>query len=62
MIVLGIIPLAEGLRALTRTKNKLSIIDNPMQDALLSRFSNVASKVQVNSAVKNIDYTGSKLQ
>ncbi len=58
---LGIIPLAEGLRALTRTKNKLSIIDNPMQDALLSRFSNVASKVQVNSAVKNIDSTGSKI-
>jgi monoamine oxidase len=32
-----------------------------MQDALLSRFSNVASKVQRNKVVKNVDYSGSKV-
>jgi monoamine oxidase len=57
--VLGIKPLSEGLSQLTRDKKRLLLKDNPMQDALLSRFSNVMPNVQVNKAVKAIDYSGS---
>jgi monoamine oxidase len=56
--VLGIKPLSEGLSQLTRDKKQLLLKDNPMQDALLSRFSNVMPNVQVNKAVKAIDYSG----
>ena len=56
--VLGIKPLSEGLSQLTRDKKRLLLKDNPMQDALLSRFSNVMPIVQVNKAVKAIDYSG----
>ena len=59
--VLGIKPLAEGLSKLARNKKKLLLTDNPMQDALLSRFSTVVSDVQVNKVVKSIDYNGSKV-
>ena len=59
--VLGIKPLAEGLSQLARNKKKLLLTDNPMQDALLSRFSIVVSGVQVNKVVKSIDYSGSKV-
>ena len=59
--VLGIKPLAEGLSQLARNKKKLLLTDNPMQDALLSKFSAVVSGVQVNKVVKSIDYTGSKV-
>jgi monoamine oxidase len=58
---LGIKPLAEGLSQLTRNKKRLLLTDNPMQDALLSRFSSVVSGVQVNKVVKAIDYTGTKV-
>ena len=54
---IGIKPLAEGLSQLARNKKKLLLTDNPMQDALLSRFSTVVSDVQVNKVVKYIDYT-----
>ncbi len=37
------------------------LTDNPMQDALLSKFSAVVSGVQVNKVVKSIDYSGSKV-
>lgn len=59
--VLGIKPLSEGLSQLTRDQKRLFLMDNPMQDALLSRFSSVQSLVQVNKAVKVVDYTGSKI-
>lgn len=58
---LGIKPLSEGLRLLARNKNKLLLTDNPMQDALLSKFNNVVPKVQVNKIVKSIDYSGSRV-
>jgi len=59
--LLGIKPLAEGLNQLTRDKKRLLLKDNPMQDALLSRFSNVVPAVQVNKEVKSIDYSGAKI-
>lgn len=59
--VLGIKPLSEGLSQLTRNKKRLLLKDNPMQDALLSRFSNVIPVVQTNKAVKTVDYSGAKV-
>jgi monoamine oxidase len=59
--VLGIKPLSEGLSQLTRNKKRLLLKDNPMQDALLSRFSNVMPAVQVNKEVNALDYSGSKV-
>ena len=59
--VLGIKPLSEGLSQLARDKKRLLLKDNPMQDALLSRFSNVVPVVQVNKPVKSIDYSGAKV-
>jgi len=58
---IGVKALAEGRSQITRNETKLLLTDNPMQDALLSRFSSVASKVQRNKVVKSIDYTGSKI-
>jgi monoamine oxidase len=59
--VLGIRPLAEGLNQLTRNKKRLLLQDNPMQDALLSRFSDVVQLVQTNKVVKSVDYSGDKV-
>lgn len=59
--VVGIRPLAEGLSQLVRNKARLLLKDNPMQDALLSRFNNVVPAVQVNKSVKTIDYSGTKI-
>jgi monoamine oxidase len=58
---LGIKPLAEGLSQLARNKKRLLLMDNPMQDALLSKFSVAANAVQVNKVVKAIDYSGEKV-
>jgi monoamine oxidase len=58
---LGIKPLAEGLTQLVRNKKRLLLADNPMQDALLSRFSKVIDVVQVNKVVKAIDHSGGKV-
>lgn len=57
--VLGIKGIAEAMNLITRNKTLLQITDNPMQDALLSRFSKVVVDVQKNSQVKTIDYAGS---
>jgi len=59
--LLGIKPIADGLTQLARNEKKLLLTDNPMQDALLSKFSAVVSGVQVNKVVKSIDYSGSKV-
>ncbi len=59
--VLGIKPLSEGLSQLTRDQKRLLLKDNPMQDALLSRFGSVQPVVQVNKVVKSIDYSGLKV-
>lgn len=58
---LGIKALAEGLSLITRNKKILSLADNPMQDALLSRYSKVVVDAQLNAVVKQIDYTGEKI-
>jgi monoamine oxidase len=60
--VLGIKPLSEALSRLTRDQKRLLLKDNPMQDALLSRFSNVVPLVQLNKVVTSVDYTGAKIR
>src|SRR5690606_39028116 len=57
---LGILPLSKTLRLLNRDKKRLLLSSNPMQDALLSRFSTVVNEVQTNRRVKQIDYSGDK--
>lgn len=50
--------LAESLSLQTRGKQVLTLMNNPMQDALLSRFSNVMPDVKVSHQVKKINYGG----
>jgi monoamine oxidase len=58
---MGITGLAEGLALRSRNNTILTLTDNPMQDALLSRFSQVAEDVQVNSVIKAINYSSDKI-
>ncbi len=58
---LSIKALTEGLNLRTRNNTLLTLSDNPVQDALLSRFSKVIADVQVNTVVKEINYTGEKI-
>lgn len=48
----------EAFQMITHNDTLLLPINNPMQNILLSRFSNAASKVKLNTAVKSIDYSG----
>jgi monoamine oxidase len=50
--------LAESKALLSRGSEYITLTDNPMQDALLSRFSNVVADVQMNHQVKHVDYSG----
>ena len=58
---LSVQALAEGLKLITRNDTLLTLADNPMQDAVLSRFSKVATDVLYNRTVKAINYAGEKL-
>lgn len=58
---IGMKPLSEGVGLLQRNKDLLTLADNPMQDALLSRYSNVIVDVSTNSEVKEINYAGEKI-
>jgi monoamine oxidase len=53
--------LAQELGLLTRNNDILTLSDNPMQDALLSRFSKVVPDVEVNAKVKAINFGGDKV-
>ena len=55
---LSISDLAESRAMWTRTNELITLTDNPMQDALLSRFSKVVTDVRMNHQVKRIDYSG----
>ena len=59
--LMGIKALSESAMLLTRNNVWLTLTDNPMQDALLSRFSNVVVDVESNAVVKEIDYAGDKI-
>lgn len=53
--------LAEGFSLITRNDSILTLADNPVQDALLSRYSKVVADVVMNSVVKEINYSGDKV-
>ncbi|MEJ1239113.1 NAD(P)/FAD-dependent oxidoreductase [Chryseolinea sp. T2] len=50
--------LADSISKRNRGNESLTLMDNPMQDALLSRFSKVATDVHTNHQVKRINYSG----
>jgi len=58
---IGMKSLSEGFALLQRNQDILTLADNPMQDALLSRYNNVMVDVQTNSEVKEINYAGDKV-
>lgn len=58
---LGMKGVAEAAALLMRNTNRTMLRANPMQDVILSRFSNVLSLVELNSAVTAIQYTGDKV-
>lgn len=58
---IGMKALSEGIALLQRNNEILTLADNPMQDALLSRYSNVMVDVQTNSEVNEINYSGDKV-
>jgi monoamine oxidase len=55
---IGMKQLADSASLRTRGNELLTLTDNPMQDALLSRFSKVVDDVRMNHQVKHIDYSG----
>ncbi len=55
---MGVQGIAEAVGLRTRNNDLLTLMDNPVQDALLSRFSNVIEDVQLNAVVKEINYSG----
>jgi monoamine oxidase len=55
---LGASGLAEALTLRQRDTQELVLKSNPMQDVLISRFSNAVRLVQLNRQVKTIDYSG----
>lgn len=59
--LLSVQALSEGLKLITRNNMLLTLADNPMQDALLSRFGKVATDVLYNRKVNAINYAGEKI-
>jgi monoamine oxidase len=55
---LGASGLAEALTLRQRDTQELVLRFNPMQDVLISRFSNALKSVELNKEVKAIDYSG----
>ncbi|HEY9047478.1 MAG TPA: NAD(P)/FAD-dependent oxidoreductase [Ohtaekwangia sp.] len=58
---LGAKAVAEALALQTRNNQQFVLKSNLMEDALLSRFSNVIPYVEVNSVVKSVNYSGDKI-
>jgi len=56
---LSMLQLADSVGMQTRSNELLTLTDNPMQDALLSRFSKVVTDVRMNHQVKQVEYSGS---
>lgn len=52
----GIKGIADSLKARKHDNKTIVLRGNPMQDIILSRFAKTASAVQLNQAVKSIDY------
>jgi len=53
--------IAEGLKLIVRNNTLQSLTDNPVQDALLSKFGKVIADISFNSRVNSINYAGEKI-
>jgi monoamine oxidase len=58
---LGMKGVAEAATLLTRNSTRTMLRANPMQDVILSRFSNVLGMVELNTAITGIQYDGAKV-
>jgi monoamine oxidase len=58
---LGITALSEAAALRTRNTSQLTLKQNPMEDVLLSRFSAIIPKVELNAAIKSLNYSGKKI-
>ena len=57
----GAKPVAETFSQLTRNKLERTLRSNPMQDVLVSRFSKIVPFVELNTVIKNINYSSGKV-
>jgi monoamine oxidase len=59
--LLGTKALAEAIALRTRNDKQYILQANPMEDALLSRFDSVIQYVELNTAIKSVNYTTDKI-
>ncbi len=59
---IGANALANGLAQIEHDGVELTLSTNPMQDTLLSVYSRVVSKIQFNTVVQSVNYTGDLIQ
>jgi monoamine oxidase len=59
---LGLGAVGESMALLTRDQKEKILVSNPMQDVVASRFSSVVADVELNTVVKEIDYSGEKIR
>lgn len=59
--LLGVKALAEAIALRTRNDTQYILQANPMEDVVLSRFSDVIPYVELNSAIQSVNYTGDKI-
>jgi len=58
---LGITALSEAAALRTRNVAQLTLTQNPMEDALNSRFSAIVPEVELNTIIQSINYAGEKI-
>ncbi len=58
---LGITALSEAATLRTRNETQLTLKQNPMEDALNSRFSAIVPQVELNTIIQSINYAGDKI-
>lgn len=58
---IGVRSLGEGIPLRTRNNENRTLVTNPMQNALLSRFGKVSAKIKLNHVVTQVDYAGEKI-
>ncbi len=58
---LGITALSESTSLRTRNATQLTLKQNPMEDALTSRFSAIVPNVELHTVIQSINYTGEKI-
>ncbi len=58
---LGITALSEAASLRTRNATQLTLKQNPMEDALTSRFSAIVPNVELNTVIQSVNYTAEKI-